>query len=1673
MTDKTVTLRLATDAKGVAPGVKEANAQMDSLGAGGKRAGQSIADGMRKADDQVQRVGKSSGVAAGMVSRLFAAAAGAQALRSATALADEYTNITGRLKLAANSQAEFTKSQAETFAISQRTSTALESTVALYTRLSKATQEYGVSQARNLAITETINKTFAISGASADAQKNAITQLTQALAGGVLRAEEFNSIIENSPRLAQALADGMGISMGQLRQHVNDGQVSVERMVQALEGQASAIQREFEQMPLTVERALVQLRNSVTLFVGEASTEFGATGALAQGISFLADNLAALDKAVGVVAIAFGSRLVAGLVSATAAKIASAVATRQAALAEVEAARQAEAAAAARLSAARAGLGAAGSLVIAEQQLAAATARSSAAMQAASVAATAKAASMRVLNGAMAAFGGPVGLAVTALSLFVAWAMNSSAKAKELAESVRVGFQPAIDQLEKFSEATANADFAGLDEQRDQMQKTADQVEALSDKYQQLRDARMRAVAQDFPTDGYDRQLEETNRAIEQARIKQDALTAGYERAIDISADLILQKAGISNATDDERRKLEELVNEQVKQRTSLEVAKPEFVKFVASIRDVTAANTLNAASFKDVAAAAASAGNEVATASQKVAAGLNQQVNQLQLQMIEATQGKAAALRAGFIKQLADAGIDPTSADAQALRALNEQKIAATLANDRLAKSATAATRAQAQHTKAVDQAKESQARYTAEAALATAEQQGPLALAQEQNRQRIAELDKALKAHNITQASYTTLVEASKVALTKRQAELDRDIGAPQALLDAMTGELTILRQTGIQREISRRQLQAEQDMRRELATAIEAAGSKEQLATKMGAKNYREYEAAMLSAADASAAMSVAIEQSARDAEDWAAVWGDAVSSVADAFTDFVMSGLKDFSGLARDLKSISKQLVGDLVRTFLQQKIVIPIQTQITSAASGGNWLQQLAGLVTGGRGLTGTGAMAAQSSWGAGIAAGAGASMGFGNNIDSLMQMAGAGSGLGGGTGGSLLGGLGGNAGMLYKVANWISGGKLSGLMTGAKAGASKLLGSAGGMWGSAALGALYGWQQGGDTVGKGLGAAAYGTAGYAAAAAGSAALAGGSALAAIPVAGWVALAAIAVDKISGGKLFGSKYKTKETGQTIDIGADGGSVSAYAYQEGQKSLFRGKKRRTVDIEASEESKEAAQALYKMIAQTARNASDALGLASVEIIQGSFKAVYDAKGNLKSELSTVLGRTFNESFEDFQQRLQAENIIAQVGQLDDTASTIAERWRSSAAKLNDGAQFLLAAAADFNDGAGLLTVGGLSRLTDLIEKLQTADETLTQAYQRVMSNASSYGETAAAAYQEVATAGFSSFAKSLMQVRQEETERIRTLQAQAKALGGLSAREEDLAKVRESAQLKTDALVTALQGELVDLALNRLNDQIQQLGGATEGTASKIEAFINSLRMSDTLSPDTDAQRRVTANDLMSAAALAGDVDAFTQYAQQFLEVSRSLNASAAGYQADYDRVMQMAKQFGAEGNAASLEQLYAQRSALQAQQEAAARLERAQRIAQGVSDLAGVNGANPLDILRSVTGMTGKDLAADLGLSEGQLDDYLAQQQTDIGDLVDVMYELPKLIATEMINALADKTLGAPSGGQAPATSGPSRTTTGEDKLLDTLGELNKTLARQQVLDELKLHEEKK
>lgn len=755
MSNPTVTLRLTADNSKLVPAVRVSKAEVEGLGKAAlttgqqaERGSQGVA-GMATAADQA---GRKVGTMTSAVNASKAAIAGYVGLQGARALvsmSDQYTNISGRLKLATSGQQAFAIAQAEVFAISQRTSTALESTATLYGRLAQATAEYGLTQQRQLALTQTINRTFAISGASADAASNTITQFTQALAGGVLRAEEFNSVIENSPRLAKALADGLGVGMGQLRKMVNDGGISVDQLVKALEGQAGAIEKEFNTIPLTVERAMVQLRNSITQFVGEGSRQLGAGSALADGVAFLANNLQTLDQVVGIVAVAFGVRLATNLVKSTAEKIAAATASRQLAQAELLAARAAEVQAAGQLSLARAGVTAAGSTVAAEQALAAAQLRTATAAQAASVALTAKAAAMRGLNTAMAAFGGPVGLAITALTLFVMWVANSSQKAEELSKAVTAGFQASIETLKGFNKETANTSFANLSSSVDTLTNANQQLEVVQGQYDKLIRVRDMWLAKSGAVPpGFNEELQAAAQLLETTKLRQSELSQGYERAVDVVADLVLEYAGITNATDKQRQSLEELIKRQSNQSLTLDQAKPLFISWARTQADVTAANNLTAASFRDLVPAAQAAGAAVSAAGADIVAGLDKQIRQLELQRIEDVQGKGARVRVEVGMELADAGAKPNSQNAQDARERAERVAAMLDEQEARKKAATAATAADQKAKQAAEelvrtrkQQADSQTKYTAQAAELAAALNGPLAAAEEQHRQRVLE--------------------------------------------------------------------------------------------------------------------------------------------------------------------------------------------------------------------------------------------------------------------------------------------------------------------------------------------------------------------------------------------------------------------------------------------------------------------------------------------------------------------------------------------------------------------------------------------------------------------------------------------------------------------------------------------------------------------------------------------------------------------------------------------------------------------------------------------------------------------------------------------------------------------------------------------------------------------
>jgi tape measure domain-containing protein len=227
--------------------------------------------------------------------------------------ADEYNNLAARIKLATGEGEAFESAMAAVTDISLRTNTALNETGTLFARLTDAGKSAGLSaadaQARSLKLTEGINQALAISGASAQTSAAAITQLTQGLQSGVLRGEEFNSVSENGARLARALADGLGVTSGELRKMANEGRLTSDVVGGALLSQLPKLKAEYESLPPTVGRAIQNLSTSWTLYVGQVDKATGASTAAAQAITAVASNL---DDIAGIATRA-GAVLVAAL----------------------------------------------------------------------------------------------------------------------------------------------------------------------------------------------------------------------------------------------------------------------------------------------------------------------------------------------------------------------------------------------------------------------------------------------------------------------------------------------------------------------------------------------------------------------------------------------------------------------------------------------------------------------------------------------------------------------------------------------------------------------------------------------------------------------------------------------------------------------------------------------------------------------------------------------------------------------------------------------------------------------------------------------------------------------------------------------------------------------------------------------------------------------------------------------------------------------------------------------------------------------------------------------------------------------------------------------------------------------------------------------------------------
>lgn len=396
---------------------------------------------------------------------------------------DLMKGVEARLKLVAKSWGDYAKAMEGARRIAFASGTEVSVSAELIGRIADPIQRMGGQQEDVLAVTEAVNNSLRVQGTSASEAAGPLLQLAQAMGSGVLRGDELNSILEGMPRLARAIADGLGVTISQLRQLGAAGALTSQQVIKAIQSQQAALTEESARVPISVGGAWTNATEGIKAYLAELDKTTNLTSAFAAGLNGLAKNIPEVANGLARVAVLIG---VAFGVKTAAAIGASVVAMRAKSAAGLDAARAAARQAEAELLAAQVlvkkatadvqAAAAARGFTLTVDQAAAASARRTLALARESQqlalwnAATARGAVQsaataanvgllaRAMAGAAAAgrglmlfLGGPIGLAVTAITAAaLAWDFFS-AKAEDAGTTVRESVDEMVRRFDEFS----------------------------------------------------------------------------------------------------------------------------------------------------------------------------------------------------------------------------------------------------------------------------------------------------------------------------------------------------------------------------------------------------------------------------------------------------------------------------------------------------------------------------------------------------------------------------------------------------------------------------------------------------------------------------------------------------------------------------------------------------------------------------------------------------------------------------------------------------------------------------------------------------------------------------------------------------------------------------------------------------------------------------------------------------------------------------------------------------------------------------------------------------------------------------------------------------------------------------------------------------------------------
>ncbi|HHB8451046.1 TPA: tape measure protein [Klebsiella pneumoniae] len=316
---------------------REVDAALNGLNGSMGRLEASVNRTERSIGSMERTMSSLSGVAKGLLAAL--------SVQQVASYADAWTELNNKVANSVRTGETQAEVMQRIFDVSQATQSSLNGTATLYARLERGTRTYNTSAEDLIRLTTIINQGFAVSGATAQEAENAIIQLSQGIASGVLRGEEFNSVSEQGSRLMVALADSMGVSIGQLRAMAAQGQLTTDVVVKGLLSQGDAIGKEFANTTVSIAKGLQVAGNNVTKFFGENSTVKSFAAGFRDSVITISENLETLGTALIGAAAIMGGRFAGALAMATAAQASRVKATIQGIVATRQSAQQEAAAA--------------------------------------------------------------------------------------------------------------------------------------------------------------------------------------------------------------------------------------------------------------------------------------------------------------------------------------------------------------------------------------------------------------------------------------------------------------------------------------------------------------------------------------------------------------------------------------------------------------------------------------------------------------------------------------------------------------------------------------------------------------------------------------------------------------------------------------------------------------------------------------------------------------------------------------------------------------------------------------------------------------------------------------------------------------------------------------------------------------------------------------------------------------------------------------------------------------------------------------------------------------------------------------------------------------------------------------------------------------------------------